>query len=68
MAKIIPIRSGPSTSPKRKGLRGWIAHVRAVVDRLVYQLIRIPSNRLDRPRGAGQERDSAESGKEKGSR
>ena len=49
MARITPIRPDSAVPPKPTGLRGWIARLRNWLDRLVYQLIRVPSRRARGP-------------------
>ncbi|WP_137823217.1 hypothetical protein [Pseudomonas sp. D(2018)] len=64
MAKIIPLRSAAVPTARRTGLRGWIDRMRSTVDRLVYQLIRIPSGRAGSQRKAGHDEKGQGSGKD----
>ncbi|MCO6057858.1 hypothetical protein NG726_14410 [Pseudomonas sp. MOB-449] len=52
MARIIPFRSAPAAPKRPAGLRGWLRRMRDNLDRLFYQLIRMPSRRV---RGAASE-------------
>ena len=45
MVRIIPIRPDSAVPPKAAGLRGWFARLRGRLDRLVFQMIRLPSRR-----------------------
>ncbi|MDH4563915.1 hypothetical protein [Pseudomonas sp. BN411] len=49
MAKIIPIRPDSAVPPKPAGLRVWIARLRNRLDRLVFQIIRVPSRQARGP-------------------
>ncbi len=68
MAKIIPLRAAALPPARRTGLRGWIDRMRSNVDRLVYQLIRIPSGRVGSQRKAAHDEKGQGSGKDNAGR
>lgn len=55
MARIIPIRPASVVQPRRTGLRAWFRRMRNRIDRLLFQLIRLPSRRAAGAGETGQE-------------
>ncbi|MFZ6044565.1 hypothetical protein ACFW0H_00335 [Pseudomonas sp. CR3202] len=48
MAKTISVRSTSAATPRRTGLRGWVGRLRGTLDRLIFQLIRLPCASVDK--------------------
>ncbi len=56
MAKITPLSSTSAPAPRRTGPRAWVGRLQDIIDRLFYQLIRMPSGRTGKVREAGKEK------------